>query len=201
MNEHQRQPQLQFRSIDLNVDISTIADCYKRVILDLNSRLAPFRIEDVISSRSASLRETLNKVTEDVLGLAWVKTPVTSMSTFSGISMPTAIFQIDGTFSCQRKCGATHTADFVLCLNNRESIGTTYLKLESIYQRRILELQNASDQKVFNLSILVTASENLLSLGKWDPSYGDTHEHKEAFQKVYRPLLQSNYMIVEIDSL
>ena len=195
---HQLQPRLKFALVDLSIDSQTVSDCYKRMISDLNSRIHSFEIQDVISSRSSSLRETLNKVTGDVLGLAWVKTPVTSMSTFSGISMPTAIFQIDGTFTCQKKCGVTHTADLALCLSNRESIGTTFLKLESIYQRRLSELQSMPEQSAFNLSILVTISRDLLSLGKWDNSYGDTHEHKEAFNKVYRPLLKSNYIILEI---
>lgn len=187
---------LKFQTIGLDQEVLD-NECLRKFVQDWNSRLTQFSASQALKSRSASLKETLKESSSEILGMAFVKTPVINLDVFASFNMPTAIFQLDGIYTCTKRCGNVHSADIVIGLNNREAIGTNFLKLESSRQRRIYYAQK-SNEKEYSVSFILTLNRKILDYGKWDNSYADTDEYIESFRKVYRGLLNSNYFILDL---
>lgn len=80
---------------------------------------------------------------------------------------------------------------FELCFNNREAIGTNFLKLDAA--RRNCELPDKQAQ-----CVLICPSESLLRAGNWDPAYADADEYFEFYNRVIDSQLTSRFSILEI---
>lgn len=78
-----------------------------------------------------------------------------------------------------------------LCLNNREAIGTNFMKLSAA-----LDARSESSQ---GLAVLITLSRALLDFGGWDKSYGDTSEYIELFNLAYGQYMRNNVLILSLE--
>jgi len=80
---------------------------------------------------------------------------------------------------------------FELCFNNREAIGTNFLKLDAA--RRNCDLPEKQAQ-----CVLICPSASLLRAGNWDPAYADADEYSEFYSQIIDGQLQSRFSILEI---
>ena len=78
-----------------------------------------------------------------------------------------------------------------LCLNNRESIGTNIMKLSLALENRAVEAKNT-------LAVMVVLNRELLDLGGWDSSYGDSWEYAEYFQLGFEKHVPGNLAMLEL---
>lgn len=99
-------------------------------------------------------------------------------------------FRATGMMTCQH-CEAPSRVYVHLAVNNREAIGTNLLRAnlaaESSYAPGAL--------------VLITLGRDLLNLGGWDRSYGDTKEFIMQYKLGYRSALRRAPALVELNSL
>ena len=81
-----------------------------------------------------------------------------------------------------------------LAFNNRESIGTNFLKLATALRTR-----EGSESK--RVGVLIAPTRELLDRGGWDKSYGDSAEYQALFQAGYGEILNINLVIIELHAI
>ena len=135
-----------------------------------------------ISDRSNSMRKLIKEHTDNLSGFEWIP------RTRDG----QAPFLIDAKYTCGGECASIHILNFVICLNNREAIGTNFLKLEVAALSEIRKFQEREVLDSNLLGVLITLDSDVLALGKWDPSYADSSEYSAGIRKFYKSLFKSN---------
>lgn len=171
------------RSIEepLTYDTSNINPCIQNSLNTIKNALSEIDFNSAIIDRSNSMRKLLKEYTETLKGFEWIP------RTRDG----QAPFAVDAKFSCSMDCGSLHILNIVVCLNNREAIGTNLLKLEvaALAEIRKFQVKEVLDSNV--LGVLITLDRDVLSLGKWDPAYADSSEYSAGVRKFYRHLFKS----------
>lgn len=81
-----------------------------------------------------------------------------------------------------------------LAFNNRESIGTNFLKLATAL---ISRESNPSKRA----GVLIAPTRELLDRGGWDRSYGDSAEYEALFRAGYGGILNVNLVILELHGI
>jgi hypothetical protein len=153
----------------------------------LKESLGQIDFSTAVKNRSISFKEALKKSTENLNNFTWISRNRDGQ----------APFQIDARYVCGRKCGTVHIINLVVCLNNREAIGSNFLKLETAAIREIRTSKEVLDDA--NVAgFLATLSRELLDEGGWDPSYADSSEYANAIKTYYKPLLKSNILGLRI---
>jgi hypothetical protein len=171
----------------LTVNLLDVASCHQKMWELLKDSLEEMDFNAAVKNRSISFKEELKISTKSINNFNWIA------RTRDG----QAPFQIDAQFHCDKKCGTTHVANLVICLNNREAIGSNFLKLEIAALREIrLNKVEIDDSNV--VGFLVTLSRELLDEGGWDPSYADSSEYANAAKTIYKPILRSNILGLRI---
>ena len=128
-------------------------------------------------------------------GLTWEKSSIFHDPSLLDVA---AIYRLDGRATCSGSCGTVHRTNLVLCLNNRESIGTNFLKLEIAAQE---DIRNHKRSELFDrniLGILITFNEGLLRDGGWDASYASADEYTFAYKHAYRQIIKSNVIGMQL---
>jgi hypothetical protein len=135
-----------------------------------------------ISDRSNSMRKSIKEHTENLNGFVWIPRTRDGQAPFS----------IDARLTCSGDCASIHILNIVICLNNREAIGTNFLKLEVAALSEIRKFQEKEVLDSNLLGVLITLDSDVLSLGKWDPSYADSSEYSAGMRKFYKSFFKSN---------
>lgn len=78
-----------------------------------------------------------------------------------------------------------------VAFNNREAVGTNFLKLEAF--ARHLDLRHRCP-----FGILVTPTRSLLEFGGWDAAYADNLEYEALRMNLYKPVLSLPVVIIEL---
>ena len=172
----------------LSTEIEDLQECLRDFCVDLKNNLQNIDLNQAIVDRSTSLKKAIIESNKGIGTLNWAP------KSRDG----SAAFTLDATYKCLGKCQTAHFANLVIWLNNRETIGTNYLKLEmtalqSIRNSRDFEI---SDENV--LGIFIAFDRDLLTNGGWDPAYADASEYSVAFKKYYRSLIKSNILTLRI---
>lgn len=171
----------------LTSTLDEISPCHLVMWETLKEAIGGIDFNSAVKNRSVSFKESLRKSTENLKNFTWIA------RTRDG----QAPFQIDARFVCDEKCESIHVVNLVICLNNREAIGSNYLKLETAAIREIRsDLHDLDDSNI--LGLLVSLSRELLDEGGWDPSYADSSEYANAVKSYYKPLLRSNIIGLRI---
>ncbi len=100
-----------------------------------------------------------------------------------------ANLRLDKVFSNSLK---THFLNIELCFNNRESAGTNFLKLSAASE---FQKDSGSD---FSLGLLLVPKRELLDLGGWDSSYGDSTEYSFYYKEAFQKSLFGRFLIIEL---
>ena len=172
----------------LTLTSSELDSCLNESLSKIQDVLSEVDFNQAIEDRSNSMRRLIKESTEGIKGFEWIP------RTRDG----QAPFLIDAKFSCDGKCGSLHIMNFVICLNNREAIGTNFLKLEvaALGEIRKYQVSEVSDSNI--LGVLITLDQDVLSLGNWDPSYADSSEYSGGLKKFYKTLMKSNIVNLRI---
>jgi len=184
---------VKLKAISDSVGISPedLAPCLMKFWETLQESISNIDFDAAIKSRSTSMKSEIKNATSSIKKLTWIS------RTRDG----QAVFQLDAKYECDSTCGESHVVNIVVCLNNREAIGTNFLKLEiaSIRELRASNVEGFSDNHV--LGLLITFDQNLLSLGGWDQSYAFSSEYASAYKMNYRPVLKSNILIFRLHAV
>jgi hypothetical protein len=180
----------------INFDHNNLPQCFEEMLNDIEKSINRMAVVAAVESRSASFKKNLADSLPRNSNLQLGKTSVLDVIRLAGAG---ATLELDGRQSCSRKCGTKHVLGLVLCLNNRETIGTNFLKLE-VFSRNSRHPADKSEYFDENrLGVMVTFSRELLKLGKWDPSYADSTEYSFSFKNAYSQILNSKIVLIKVN--
>ena len=184
------------RMVEDEMTISSVGvhPCFRRIIDIIREQFQSIDSADLIRQRSESFKKVLADSLKSVGEITWSKGSVFQNPALSDVP---AIFKLDGHAECDRTCQSNHRINFVLCLNNRESIGTNFLKLEIA---ALDSIRNSRDNSLYDeniLGILLTLDSSVLETGNWDSSYAAASEYTFAFKHAYKNLLKSNILALQ----
>ena len=172
----------------LTCTISNLDPCLQKSFGIIKNALSEIDFNEAIADRSNTMRKLLKEFSEGLKGFEWIPRTRDGQAPFS----------IDARFTCDKKCGSIHILNLVICLNNREAIGTNFLKLEVA---ALAEIRKFQEEEVLDsnlLGILITLDRDVLTLGKWDPSYADSSEYSAGMRRFYKALFKSNIINLRI---
>lgn len=161
---------------------SELDTCLQSSLFKFKDALSGIDYHLAIFDRSNSMRKLIKDSTESLKGFEWIPRTRDGQAPFS----------IDGKYTCDGECSSFHILNIVVCLNNREAIGTNFLKLEVA---ALSDIRSYHQKEVLDANILgalVSLDRDVLAHGKWDPSYADSSEYSGGMRKFYKSLLKSN---------
>jgi hypothetical protein len=178
----------------MSVESLELHSCLNELLGFIRGQFQTINPELAITQRSESFKKAIADSLKSIKGVVWEKNSVFQNPSLNDVP---AIFKLDGQAECDGTCNSMHKINFVLCLNNRESIGTNFLKLEIAALDLI---RNSRSTSIFDeniLGVLITLDSNVLELGKWDASYANANEYKFAYKHAYKNLLRSNILALQ----
>lgn len=178
---------------EMTVTLSDLHPCLLKQWDLIKELFQSLDVRSAINQRSESFKTAINQ--GRTKNLQWEKS---SVFYSPALIDPPAIYKLDGRGYCEGLCGGVHKVNIVLCLNNKEILGTNFLKLEIAAQEDLRNFKNASLYDENILGILVTFSEGLLKEGKWDNSYANSDEYSFAYKHAYRAFLRSNILSMQL---
>ena len=183
-----------FRIVEdaLSAVAEDLENCLTELVQKIRYEIQAIDGHKSIKNRSESLKGAL---TENVGTVNWQKK---SLFESPNLANAPAIFRLDGTAQCDERCGSYHQINVVTCLNNREVIGTNFLKLEV---SAIESIRNHPAFPIYDsniLGLLITLDENVLHLGGWDKAYANSSEYSFAYKHAYKSLIKSNVLSLQI---
>ena len=183
-----------FRIVEdaLSAVAEDLENCLTELVQKIRYEIQAIDGHKSIKNRSESLKGAL---TENVGTVNWQKK---SLFESPNLANAPAIFILDGTAQCDERCGSYHQINVVTCLNNREVIGTNFLKLEV---SAIESIRNHPAFPIYDsniLGLLITLDENVLHLGGWDKAYANSSEYSFAYKHAYKSLIKSNVLSLQI---
>lgn len=179
---------------EMSINITDFEVCMLGLYEELKNALQAIDARTSIRQRSDSLKLAISECFEGKTNFHWEKTSIFYDSNLLDVA---AIYRLDGKLTCDRKCGSFHKINIVLCLNNREIIGTNFLKLEVAAQEDIrYSSSSIYDRNI--LGVLLSLNEGLLKEGAWDGSYATSSEYTFAYKHAYRHIIKSNIIGVQL---
>lgn len=181
---------------EMSITFPELDACHQRQWNAIKEIFQAVNVRQALRQRSESLKNEIATGMSGNSELSWGKFSIFHNPRFLDVA---AIYRLDGRGICSRSCGNLHKVNIVLCLNNRETIGTNFLKLEVAAQE---DIRHNKGSEIFNrniLGILITANEGLLKAGNWDSSYASADEYTFAFKHAYRELIKSNVIGMQLN--
>lgn len=181
---------------------NTLAPCEEMLLGELEGLLQNVDAQSAIKGRSVSLKKAISEAISIAGRPASARVKkFEKTSAFHGnrLGNAGALFELDLQAECDQSCGKSHRVNAVLCLNNREAVGSNFLKLELAAQEliRYNNGQALSDENV--LGVLISLNKKVLTLGGWDPAYANSTDYTFAFSFAYSSMLRSRILAVKLD--
>ena len=180
---------------EMSIKLNELDPCLQNLWSEIKEIFQSLEVRSAIRQRSESFKSAVSQGVDGKSNFAWEKSSVFHDPNLLDVA---AIYRLDGTSTCNRECLSLHKVNLVLCLNNRESIGTNFLKLEVAAQE---DIRNNKQFELFDrnvLGVLVSFNESLLKEGAWDASYANADEYTFAFKHAYRGIIKSNIMGMQL---
>ncbi len=152
-------------------------------VLSIENHFSKVSKTEVLRYKSRALKDALSSYTPKAM-----QSPGNSINPESQGKLP-ANLRLDSVLCSSDK---RYYLNIELCFNNRESAGTNYLKLESA-----AAFQKESGA-VDSLGLLLVPKRELLDMGGWDSSYGDSSEYSFYFKEVFQKSLIGKFLILEL---
>jgi hypothetical protein len=183
---------------ELNTQYAVLHPCLISLKDSLRHSLEEIDIESAIQQRSESFKKCLSDAFVRSTTVEWSKTSIFENPALNDVP---AIFRLDGKAKCSGSCGSIHRLNIVLCLNNREAIGSNFLKLEIAAYEQIRYAEKIAIYEENILGVLLTLDTAVLESGNWDNSYANANEYTFAFKHAYRGNMRSNLTSMQIHSI
>jgi hypothetical protein len=182
---------------EISIAIDELEKCHKSLVEELKINLSSLDIQRGLRNRSKSLKQEIQQSNSSSSAFKWVKHSIFSDRSLTKAS---AGYLIDARAECSQNCGSFHQVNIVICLNNREAIGTNFLKLEVAAVQEIRNHQNQplTDKNV--LGLLITLDREMLNFGGWDGAYADATEYVFAYNLAYRSVIKSQIIGLQLHS-
>lgn len=177
------------QQIVLNPWTTNNQNCFESVISELISIFENMSLPELLGNRTRGIQKSLEDGRLNKTRISWGKFATVGPST--GVSQK-SIFKLDGVGSCS--CGK-HNISIVLCLNNREAIGTNLLKAE--LANHFFTTKSAIQE---NTGVMICLSRETLNLGGWDKAYADASEYAESFRGAYFQMITKPLVVLEVHS-
>ena len=179
----------------MSIKVADMETCHQDLWNEMKAIFETLDVRNALRQRSESLK---NEVSAGMSGHPNLHLEKSSIFYDPSLLDVPAIYRLDGRGTCSEKCGTHHKLNLVLCLNNRESIGTNFLKLEIAAQE---DIRNHKGREIFDrnvLGVLITFNEGLLKAGGWDASYASSDEYTFAYKHAYRQIIKSNVIGLQL---
>jgi hypothetical protein len=182
---------------EISVLVEDLEECHKLLVKEIQTSLKSVDIQRGLKNRSRSLKAEIKKSTSSLSAYKWAKH---SIFTDRSLKKASAGYLLDARAECSLNCGSFHQVNVVICLNNREAIGTNFLKLEvaAVQEIRNHQVQELSDRNI--LGILITLDREMLDFGGWDGAYADSSEYSLAYNLAYKSVIKSQVISLQLHS-
>ena len=100
-----------------------------------------------------------------------------------------AVFKVDLQIKCDSRCGNVHCLDIELCIQNREAIGTNFLKLELL-----AGLQPEAD----HVGVVICPDSRYYATSNMDSAYADDDEYVVAHKLAYHHVLKHKMVVLSV---
>ncbi len=180
---------------EMSIKLNELDPCLHNLWTEIKEIFQSLEVRSAIRQRSESFKGAVSLGVESKSNFVWEKSSVFHDPNLLDVA---AIYRLDGKSTCKGECQSFHKVNLVLCLNNRESIGTNFLKLEIAAQE---DIRNNKKIEIFDrnvLGVLVSFNESLLKEGAWDASYASADEYTFAFKHAYRSIIKSNIIGMQL---
>lgn len=165
------------------IDVFGSVATNSKFLEDLRVHLEDIKPEEIISKRTAAIMDNLASWTPSE-GILTAKQNIAA----GAIGKQSANNRLDFIFRLE---SLNQYIPIEVTFNNREAIGTNFLKLESFGRHLGL---NASCP----FGILIAPTRSLLEYGGWDSAYADNLEYEALRTQLYKPVLSLPTVIVEL---
>lgn len=182
---------------EISIAIKELEECHKNLVQELRNNLSTVDIQRGLRNRSRSLKEEIQQSNSSSPAFKWVKHSIFSDRSLKKAS---AGYLIDARAECLQNCGSFHQVNIVICLNNREAIGTNFLKLEVAAVQEIRNHQNQALTDKNVLGLLITLDREMLDFGGWDSAYADSTEYVLAYNLAYNSVVKSQIIGLQLHS-
>ena len=179
--------------LGINYEIDELSGCHKLMIDELRQHLVSLPLSEVMHKKSKAIKAHLG-IMRTGSTIHAVRNELFIRDDFEA-PRKRANYMLDLQVDCSGKCGHLHRINVELAFNNREAIGTNFLKLAS---RNAADSLDASIQSV---GLFLAATRELLDAGAWDGAYADSSEYDAIFHKVYVHQIHGNFGILELQNL
>lgn len=179
----------------MSIELNELEPCLQDLLLDTKEIFQSLDVRAAIRQRSESFKNAIGLGIDGKANFVWGKSSIFHDPSLLDVA---AIYRLDGKIACGGRCGSFHKINLVLCLNNRESIGTNFLKLETAAQE---DIRNHKEVEIFDrnlLGVLISFNEGLLKEGGWDSSYASADEYTFAYKHAYRDIIKSNIIGMQL---
>jgi len=176
---------------------SELSNCESIILKSVSEAFSRIDCRVAIKRRSRSMKESIKeslRKLDTYSEFTIDRSGKTSAFYENRLGNPGALYTLDFRARCQSKCGSVHVVNFVICLSNREAIGSNILKLELAAQEIILNSQGEklSDENI--LGVLITFTDHLLRAGVWDLVYATSTDYTWAYKNAYANLTKSRFL-------
>ncbi len=152
-------------------------------LTELTQHLESIRPQDVITRRSAAIMDHMMSLTTSE-GRVSSKQNILD----GAVGRQSANSRLDFIFNSN---SLNYQIPIEVAFNNREAIGTNFLKLEA-FGRHLGLNQDCP------FGILIAPTRSLLEFGGWDSAYADNLEYQSLRNSTYKPILSLPAVIVEL---
>jgi hypothetical protein len=181
---------------------NALAPCELKILTAVSNVFSTIDSRIAIKSRSRSMKDSIqNSLTELDKAPEFTIERIEKISAFyqNRLGNAGALYTLDFRATCRTNCGSVHIVNFVLCLSNKEAIGSNILKLELAAHEIIRHSQEKKlgDQNI--LGVLVTFTNNVLRAGGWDKVYATSTDYTWAYNHAYANLTKSRFLGLKLN--
>jgi len=180
--------------VGINYDTEELSRCHKSMIEELRQHLVELSLHDVMHEKSKIIKSHLRSIRTSS-SIHEIRHELLIRDDLDLTTKARANYLLDLQLECSGQCGGLHRVNVELAFNNREAIGTNFLKLAS------RSTSDEIDPSVQSLGLLLAATRNLLDAGSWDAAYADSSEYEALFNRVYVHEIQGFFGILELQNL
>jgi len=180
--------------VGINYETEELSQCHKAMVEELRKHFVSLPLQDAMQEKSKIIKSHLQNIRPGA-AIHTIRNEVVIRDGLEVTSRARANYLLDVQLECPGGCGSTHRLNVELAFNNREAIGTNFLKLAS------RNTSDSSDPSVQSLGILLSATRELLDAGSWDGAYADSTEYELIFKRVYQHEIEGFFGILELQNM
>ena len=171
-------------------DVSEVHSCQAQMIDRLRSHFDQLTQLRAVSGKRKAFEGHLNQLIKNGAEVEDSRFKILGSVLAGDEGVPNkSNYEIDLRMVCDEKCGSKHAVNVELCIQNREAIGTNFLKLEVFAKL---------NPNMDHIGVLLCPDRKYFKESNMDAAYGDDDEYIVAHQLSYHTVMESRMLILTL---